>query len=94
VKYELEDQFDVKWLDGQHASRCPSNPKYPDGIEVDISYGAKRACRVELGYPASGIGAYLVECLLCGLRAACTTAGRHDDPRAIKIPCRSSGAAI
>jgi ribosomal protein L37E len=86
------NQFDVRWLDAHRSPRCAPNPKFPDGIELDLSYG-KRACSLELPYPARGVGAYLVECLLCGLKAACTTAGRPDDPRAMKLPCKSSVVA-
>jgi hypothetical protein len=41
-----------------------------------------------LPYPAKRIGHYRIECELCGLRVACTTAGRPDDPRSIRIACK------
>jgi hypothetical protein len=78
----------ITWRDAGQAPQCPPDPAFPDGIDLDVSKGATPACLVKLPYPAKRIGFYLVECEFCGIRVACTTAGRPDDPRSIKIPCK------
>lgn len=85
-----EQQFDITWEDAGLSPRCKPNPAYPNGIDVDVSNGASaiHSCKVTLPYPAERIGKYLVECKHCGIRVACTTAGRADDPRSIKMACK------
>lgn len=82
----------VKWIDGEREPQCAPNPEYPFGIDIDVSDGATRTCMVALPYPASRCGAYLVECPVCGYRGGCTTAGRHDDPRSLTVPCKLATA--
>lgn len=82
----------VRWRDGKKQPRCAPNPAYPNGIDLDASDGAAKTCLVTLPYPARRIGAYLIECPVCGLKAGCTTAGRADDPKSIKVACRIGGA--
>jgi hypothetical protein len=81
-------QFEVTWIDGERDPQEKPNPAYPRGIDVDVSAGAAQACVAALPYPAKRIGAYKVLCRACGLSAGCTTAGRPDDPRSLKIACR------
>lgn len=81
------DRFNIEWKDGEMEPKCAPNPAYPNGIDLDVSQG-QVSCRVALPYPAKRIGAYMVECRLCGFTVACTTAGRPDDPRSITIPCK------
>ena len=88
----MEQAHKVKWIDAKKSPQCPSNPAYPDGIDIDVSKGADRTCTVALPYPAKRIGGYVVECPVCGLTAACTTAGRPDDPRSIKLACQMKSA--
>lgn len=83
----------VKWIDGKAEPQCPPNPAYPAGIDLDVSPGATRTCKVDLPYPAKRIGRYEVRCKVCGASVACTTAGRPDDPRSITMPCRLSSHA-
>lgn len=83
----------VKWRDGKSEPQCAPNPAYPEGIDLDTSGGAAQTCTVALPYPAKRIGAYLIDCPVCGLRTGCTTAGRPDDPRSIKLACRLATAA-
>jgi hypothetical protein len=78
----------IVWKDRGLEPREQPNPEYPEGIDLDISGGVTPACVVTLPYPARRIGLYLVECELCGVRVACTTAGRPDDPRSVKIACK------
>lgn len=84
----LRDKHRVHWRDSGKEPECAPNPEYPDGIDLDVSFGAARACTVRLPYPARRCGAYLVECAECDLTVACSTAGRPDDPRSIKLACK------
>lgn len=82
----------VTWRDAGCEPTQPPNPKYPMGIDLDVSNGAERTCKAALPYPAKRIGAYVIECPVCGARVSCTTAGRVDDPRSIKMACKRSAA--
>lgn len=82
------EQFDITWVDVKREPQCPADPNYPDGI--DITTDRLPSCKAILPYPAKRIGYYIVECLVCGVCAGCTTAGRRDDPRSITLPCRSN----
>lgn len=83
----------VEWIDGKREPQCAPNPEYPNGIAVDASGGAEKTCTVELPYPARRIGRYMVECPVCGARTMCTTAGRTDDPKSIKVACHIEGGS-
>lgn len=87
----MEQALTVEWIDSGREPRCPPNPGFPAGIDIDVSDG-KASCQVALPYPAKRCGSYIVKCRLCGYAAACTTAGRPDDPRSIKIPCQLTSA--
>jgi hypothetical protein len=78
----------VEWLDSGKEPQCGADPAYPSGIDLDLSDGRLTVCFIDLPYPARRIGVYLVSCELCGLKVSCTTAGRADDPRSIKLGCR------
>lgn len=84
----MSDQFDVFWKDAGKEPQCEPNPNYPEGIDVDVTLGQEPSCVIELPYPASRIGAYVVTCKKCGSCNGCTTAGRPDDPRSIRMPCK------
>lgn len=79
--------FDIVWIDAGMEPQCAPNPAYPNGIDIDASNGAEHTCVAELPYPAARIGAYKVTCNKCGVSAGCTTAGRTDDPRSLRLPC-------
>lgn len=81
-------QFTIKWLDGGRSPQVAPNPRYPCGVDLDISAGRVDGCTAELPYPAKRIGSYVVTCLRCGFVGACTTAGRPDDPRSLTMPCK------
>jgi hypothetical protein len=81
----------VYWVDGGEWPRNQPNPAYPNGIDLDISEGAKIACLVNLPYPAERCGAFVLECETCGQSVVITTAGRPDDPRSAKLACRLKG---
>lgn len=82
------NQFVVRWIDRNREPKCPPNPAFPQGTDFDASGGAKRTCVVELPYPAKRCGVYVVQCEICGFSAAITTAGRADDPKSIRLPCK------
>ncbi len=78
----------VTFLSHNRKPKCAPNPAYPNGIDVDLTDGAKVACFVDLPYPAECCGVLIVRCKSCGYSAAITTAGRVDDPRTVKLPCK------
>lgn len=78
---------EVTWLDRGREPQCEPNPAFPLGIDLDCSGGAETSCKVSLPYPAKRCGVYFVKCLDCKRTVACTTAGRPDDPRSMKMPC-------
>lgn len=80
--------FKINWVDREREAECAPNPAFPNGIDLDCSKGQAATCAVSLPYPAKRCGVYVVECEACGIRVACTTAGRPDDPRSIKIGCK------
>jgi hypothetical protein len=75
------------WIDSGREPKSPPNPKFPDGVDIDLSRG-QRSCQVPLDYPAPRCGYHLVVCRTCKLRVVVTTAGRRDDPRSVKVACK------
>lgn len=57
-------------------------------FEAPFADTAGAVCEVSLPYPAKRCGTYVIECGICGLRVACTTAGRPDDPRLARLLCK------
>jgi hypothetical protein len=80
----------VKWIDGMREPQCAPDPAYPNGIDIDVSGDSKETCTTDLPYPAKRCGYFLVNCELCSLSVAITTAGRPDDPRSVKLRCHHS----
>jgi hypothetical protein len=80
--------FELRFIDGGQEARCKPDPKYPDGMDLDISGGAMISCIIPLPYPAPRCGMYDVECKVCGFTAMVSVAGRADDPRSLRIPCK------
>lgn len=80
----------AKWIDGGKEPSVAPNPSYPDGVDIDMSQNAAATCATDLEYPAMRIGHHLVTCKKCGLRVAVTTAGRSDDPRSVKVACKTN----
>ena len=77
----------VTFLDRDRDPTEPPDPRYPDGIDLDMSDGARRACLVKLPHPAPRCGLWAVECTSCGFTAIVTCAGRRDDPKTLKMKC-------
>jgi hypothetical protein len=88
VKGKAALALQVEWIDGMREPTQPPNPKFPNGIDLDFSRGAPRTCKVDLPYPAKRIGKYVISCTNCGWTGLVTTAGRRDDPRSVKVPCK------
>jgi hypothetical protein len=82
--------FKIEWRNRGGKPVVPPNPRYPDGIDVDISQGATPSCYVPLPYPTGKdtVGGWFIECEECGLTAYVTAASRSDDPRSVKLPCK------
>ena len=83
-----QTQFQVRWIDHNRKAVQPSNPDYPNGKDIDSCGPNEKGCNIPLTYPAPRCGLFVIRCLKCGLRAACSTAGRRDDPRSIKLRCK------
>lgn len=84
----------VTWHDGKREPRNPADPRYPNGMDIDIAaplgldVPPPKVCKVDLPYPARRCGYYQVDCEHCGQNALVTTAGRSDDPRSLTLPCK------
>ena len=84
----MQEQHTVKWIDRGREPQCPTNPAYPQGVDLDATNGATTYCTVMLPYPAKRCGFYDIECNACGFITLVTTAGRPDDPRSVRLACR------
>lgn len=78
----------IDWVDSGREPQCAPNPNYPNGIDIDIAKGVIPNCTVALPYPAKRCGHFVVQCTKCRMNVVVTTAGRPDDPRSIKLPCK------
>lgn len=84
--------IDVKFNDAGREAQQPSNPKYPDGMAVNLATSPLvKTCSYNLPYPAPRCGTYSVVCRTCRFTCLVTVAGRADDPRVITLPCKSEG---
>ena len=84
-----DGDFRIAWQDYFREPEHPPDPKHPDGMHADLSAGKPVTCALRLPYPAKRCGCWFIECKLCGLTAALTTAGRRDDPRTVKLGCKT-----
>lgn len=98
--------LNVEWFDENREPQNPPDPRYPDGIDIDhtthIAHDVKsgtilphdpdrRTCFTFLRpYPTPRCGKFIVKCDVCGLLAIVTTAGRPDDPRSLRVPCKAN----
>jgi hypothetical protein len=90
----MSTAFNIKWIDRGVEPRQQPDPRYPLGIDLDLSNGAAQACTATLPYPAPRIGYYVVECKRCGCNVLVTTAGRVDDPRSVKLACKNQAETL
>lgn len=84
----MAGKFNIEWVDGKREPQSPPNPRYPNGIDIDLVGQGKSSCKVDLPYPAKRCGFFVIECTLCRYRGVVSTAGRPDDPRSVKLPCK------
>ena len=80
-------QWEISWVDRGFEPQHPPNPAYPNGVDCDLSGGGPY-CETPLPYPAARCGDYVVRCNRCSWLGIVSTAGRTDDPRSLKVPCR------
>jgi hypothetical protein len=73
---------------GRGKAKCPPDPNYPHGIEIDAAPPGTPTCIVTLPYPAPECGHWVVRCDECLMSIAITAAGRVDDPIRVRVPCR------
>lgn len=83
----MNGNLKVEWIDRGFEPTGAPDPKFPNGVDLDLSKDQARACRTDLPYPAKRCGYFLLTCDACGFSGLITTAGRPDDPRSIKIAC-------
>lgn len=86
----MEQALTVEFLDANREPKCAPNPEFPNGKDVDASFGSPDTCSAEIPYPAPRCGVMLVKCKKCGLTIGLTVAGRIDDPRSVKVACRQT----
>jgi hypothetical protein len=82
-------QFYIKPTCRRGPPQHPTNPAYPEGVDVQEAAPGVASCRVELPYPAPERLVWQVRCRRCGYALAITAAGRADDPRSVTVPCHS-----
>jgi hypothetical protein len=80
----------VHWVDRGHDPTRPPNPKFPNGVDVDLTGGDRlvKSCKTDLPYPARRCGYYVVTCAKCHFKTIVTTAGRPDDPKSVRLACK------
>jgi hypothetical protein len=78
------------WIDGQREPQSAPDPRYPNGVEINAAKPDEKSCFTQLSYPAKRRGWYLIECDQCATRTLITTAGRPDDPKSVRIPCKAT----
>lgn len=79
----------VTWVDSGREPQCAPDPAYPDGKDVEVTCVGP-TCYSALPYPSPRCGYLVVKCEKCGMSMAITTAGRPDDPRSIRMPCKDT----
>jgi hypothetical protein len=90
---EATAQFSVVWRDHDREPKVPFNPHWQYGIAVDLTKGFLPACQTDLQWPAPRCGWFEIRCQICGASAAVSTAGRIDDPKSARLPCKLKGNA-
>jgi hypothetical protein len=78
----------VVWDDHGREPKNAPDPAYPHGKDVFVGPGGTAACSIALPYPAPRCGLWIVRCGKCGMSIGVTAAGRPDDPRSVRIPCK------
>jgi hypothetical protein len=84
----------VTFIDSGRYPKCPPDPAYPDGMDLDMSHGAKSTCVSAVPYPSPRCGYLAIKCERCGLAVIVTVAGRPDDVRQVTVGCRQPKEAV
>lgn len=87
------DPITIEWLSRGRPPEGRPDPRFPDGINVDLAGAGAAGCVVPLPYPAACVGAWVIRCSVCGVSVGVTAAGRADDPHTVRIPCKLQGSA-
>lgn len=74
--------------------RSPANPAYPNGLDLDMAYGATPACVVELPQYPGQLGHYELRCLTCGFATRVAGTGRPDGGKLMRVACRGAPEGI
>ena len=90
----MERKFEIEWVDAGSDPKHPPDPRFPNGIDIDISIGARPKCTADLPYPAKRCGLYSVRCVDCDRVVSVTTAGRVDDPKSVSMACKKRVFAL
>lgn len=80
--------IDVHFYDSGREPTQKPNPKYPNGIDINLAPQLAKSCTRNVPYPAPRCGTYSIRCTVCNFTALITVAGRADDPRTITLPCK------
>lgn len=84
--------IDVRFIDGGRKATEKPNPKYPDGMDVNLApHALAKICARNVPYPAPRCGFYEIKCRVCAFAGIISVAGRADDPRSVAIPCKPKG---
>jgi hypothetical protein len=79
----------VKWIDRFREPTQPPHRQFPNGVDISLcAHSGEKFCETALPYPAKRCGYYSVLCETCGFSAVITTAGRPDDPKSVRLPCK------
>ena len=84
----MSKQFTIKATHLNGPPQQPSDPRYPDGVDVQSAAPGLPSCKADLPYPAPERLVWSIRCKRCGYRAGVTAAGRPDDPRSVTLPCK------
>lgn len=82
--------FDIRYVERGGPPKNAASAMFPNGVDLDLSNGARQACLVPLPYPNphGNIGMWLVNCAKCGRSVGVTAAARADDPRSVTVACQ------
>ena len=83
-----ERQFRCSFVDRRGPPKVAPDPAFPTGKDLDVTRLDGPSCTVAIPYPAEERGVWIIECSRCKYRVAVTAAGRLDDPRSIRVPCK------
>jgi hypothetical protein len=79
----------ARWHGTGRTAQCAPDPRYPNGKDMDMAQ-ARKGCEIELDCPAPEIGHWFITCNVCGFTGVVTAAGRPDDPRNLRVACKTA----